>query len=447
MRLDAILFHKEGIKVTEEQVFKALKEHGYTKGIMRKNIQEAILTPHLGLIQFAQGTPPKDDTPATLELFFDSAEDGNFSNLMEQMTVDTRKIKNINITDRNQLLVVIGAIVPGINGYNIKGESIQKLDRSEEEPIKFGPGVYLADNGKELYAKEAGHIIWKTGERYIDVEALYIVEGDVDYNEGNVHGFVGKVLVKGDVKPKFSVHAEGDVEVLGSVENAIVESEKGDVIIRGSIVHQQEGHVQAKNTVFAGIATNAVIRADKIHIGKEALNCELEAEKDIIIDGTPGVVMGGSIRAKQLIKANIIGSESWVDTKVHVGDITELKKKSRKIQQSLLRNKNRLKEAHDIVELLEKRAETNPLSSEQEEQLKKAQEEVPFLEDEIEYEENLKETVEQEIEAQKDARLEVAKTVYPGTDIHIYDATLYPQSSESVVGFRAKNGLVMKYQL
>ena len=157
--------------------------------------------------------------------------------------------------------------------------------------------------------------------------------------------------------------------------------------------------------------------------------------------------MGGIIRAKKIFKANIIGSESWVPTKVYVGDIIEMKKKMRVIHQSMLKNKSLLKEAKQIASMLQKHQETSPLSESQTVQLDQALTEIPYYEEEIEYEQEQEDSIKEEIETRKDAKLEVMKTLFPGSDLHIFDGLLTPGDPEQHTGFQCKNGLIIKYQI
>lgn len=445
MNCKALFFHKEGAK--EEEVLEYLKEKGISKGILINNIKEVIKTHYKGFFDIARGKFPSDDQPAPIEVFFQEDEHKEFSHMMEALTVDTRSVKDINIADRNQLLISIGDVITGSDGYTVLGSILRKKEVLMTNTINCGSNVSLSDNKKEVYAKKAGHIMWKPDELYIDIEPIYIVDGNVDFNEGNIVGFVGKVVIKGDVKPKFSVVAEGDIEVHGSVEDAIVESTTGNVFIGGSIIHQNEGYIQAKGTIHGMIATNAKLRGETIILEKEVMNSNLEAKNQIIIIGAPGVLVGGIASAKNSIRANTIGSESWVPTKIHVGDVSERKKRLRSLNQQIGKHLSELKEAKQIVKLLQERQQDQSLTEAQSEQLETAQENVVQLEEDIEYEREEEEAIKEEIESQKDAKLEILKTLYPHVDLYIFEGYYLPPEAEHRTGFCCKEGLVVRFSL
>lgn len=433
----------------EEEVLNALKENLCIKGIMRKSIYKALKGEIQGRFLIARGKNPVDDSPGVIEKFFEEEEINAFKKMIEMLQVDTRNVKEINIADRNQLLLRIGNVIEGKDGYTVTGQRIPKKSIEESaSSLNLGNNVYFSDTKKEVYSKKAGHISWDPVKRLIDIEPIYIVEGNVDFSEGNIMGFVGKVLIKGDVKPKFTVLAEGDIEIQGSVEDAVVKSLKGNVLVAGAIINKNDGYVQAKKFVKCSIATNAVIRGESIEIDKEVMNSHLEAKDYIKVLGTPGVIMGGVIEAKKFLQANTIGSENWVLTKVYVGDVSVLKEKRQKVSQQLRRSNSRLAEIKEIIEILSaKKKKLGKLDESQSGFLQNSLNEQPELERSIVvYEEELKE-LDKEILERRDAKLEVLNTVYPQVDIRLYKAEFTPQTPEPRTGFYCMEDHITRYTI
>ena len=444
---EAILFPGTA-DLEEGAIFKALKKRSIIKGVLLSNIRQALKTRFIGYFEVARGKAPVDDSIGRIEKFFQEDEHKEFTKMMELLTIDTRNIKEINIADRNQLLLQVGDVLIGEDGYTVDGKILKKKELGlNETGVKLGNNVQISDDGRSVYAKESGHIVWKPDVRFIDVEPMYIVEGNVDFSEGNIVGFVGKVLIKGDVKPKFTVSAEGDVEIRGSVEDAVVESLRGNVFIAGSVVHKRQGSIKAKETVHCALATNATIRANRVVIEKECLNSQIEAEDGIEILGNPGAVIGGALIAKQSVRVNVLGSENGVKTLVHVGDVAELKKKLRTLMQKLNLLANQLKETQQILAILETKKQRTKLSAGQEEQLQKVLQEIPGLEDAIQFGQQEEGVIRGEIQKQKSARLEVIKTLYAQVDIHCFEAYYIPPTKEAYVGFKCQDGEIKRYQL
>lgn len=442
----ALIFHGEGI--TEDEVFAVLKKEKVIKGILRKNLQDALNSRCGAYFNIARGLEAVDDSTGQIDKFFQEDEHKEFAKMIELLTIDTRQVKDINIAERNQLLMRIGDIIEGRDGYTIDGTSLKKSDITDSVAgIKFGQNVQLSEDGKEVYAKQAGHIRWDPEEQLIDVEPLYVVDGSVDYNEGNIVDFVGKVLIKGDVLPKFRVSAEGDIEVQGSVEDAHIKSNNGNVLVAGSIINNSEGKVEATKTVHCSIASNAKIHAGKIIVEKEVMNSELEADKEVEVIGSPGVIIGGEVSAKELVRANTIGSENWVPTKIHVGDVGDLKTRLRVLRQKLASRAEKLNEAKEISAILQQRNKDARLSEGQQAQLDRADADIPSLEEALQYGFEEEGQLKEEIDKRKPARLEVLKELFPQVDVYIYEGHMVPQMQEKHTGFRCRDGVLKRYSL
>ncbi|MDF2577686.1 MAG: putative polymerase with domain, hydrolase domain and Zn ribbon [Chlamydiales bacterium] len=446
MTCRALIFHQGTI--TPESVYEVLKAKQCIKGVFRKAILNVLNKKLTGFFEIARGKSPIEPKPAELEFFFETDENKIFAEMSQALKTDTRSVKKINIAERNQLLIRIGKIIAGVDGYQVDGTILKTADTdSVKSSIQLGPNVTLSDDGKEIYAAQSGHIVWKKQEQSINIEAIYTVEGDVDFNEGNIVGFVGKVLIMGDVRPKFSVTAEGDIEIRGSVEDAVVESMNGNVFVGGSIVHTKEGYILSKHTVHGVIATNANIRAKDIILEKEVMNSKLEADESITVMGNPGAIIGGIVKAKSIIRSNIIGSESWADTKVHVGNVHEMRKRANIINNKVSEITKELEENRGIVKLLQKRQQVSTLSQSQQEQLQLLAEKATELEEDIEmYQEEIVQ-MQKQIEERKKAKLEILKKIYPKVDIHIYDAYYQTESEEPTTGFACRSGLINRYPL
>jgi uncharacterized protein (DUF342 family) len=446
MKADAIIF--PGTEVTSEEVYEVLRKNGIIKGIIAKNIQGAISKRVSQFFTIAIGKPPINDQPGIIETFFREDEHSEFDKLMEQLTIDTRTVKEINIAERNQLLLRLGDLIEGEDGYTIKGKVLQKaLIKDDNKKLVLGQNVYYSDNEKEVYAKSSGHIVWKPETGLIDVEPIYIVEGNVDFNEGNIIGFVGKVIIKGDVKEKFTVSAEGDIEIHGCVEDGTVKSLQGKVMVAGTIINQKGGVVEAKESIRCNIAQNANMKADKIYVEKECLNSRLQAESEIHITGAPGAVIGGEIRANNLVRANIIGSPSWVATKIYVGDVSEMKTHLKGSRQKKEKIKNKLQEAEQVVKILQGKKSDGTLTKGQEKQLGKTLQEIPALKDEFNYLEQEENELKTIIQSRKSARLEIVNIMHPQVDVSVFEGKMIPNTAEQFTGFLCKDGRLARYSL
>jgi uncharacterized protein len=428
--------------ISEQDIFDVLKENNITKGVLKHTIQKVLENKYSNIFPIAQGKPASDDHPGHLEIYFEKETHLKPSIKEDNSSINTRNIKSVNVVSRNDLLMEIGSPIKGYNGFLIDGTTLLKKENSSS--IQLGKNVYKTENGKEIYSAKAGHVIWRSEDQFLDVEDIYIIEGNVDFSEGNVSNFSGKVLITGDVRPKFSVVADGDIEIQGSVEDATIESKKGDVIIHGVVVNKIEGYVKAANSIYATIATNAILKAKNIYIEKESMNCNLEATNKIVIEGAPGVLVGGIAHAKNLIRSRVIGSSSWIQTKIHVGDISSLQKKQRVLTQYINDNESRLKQLKDSIKILE--LQQNSTQAEQKE-VEKLKIQMNTLKEELTNDCDEKNNIELEINQRKDARLEILDTLYPKVDLQIFKGYLLPNEKQTHTGFYWRNGIVTNFNI
>ena len=443
MLATAVIFF--GGEIKEDMVFSALNKKGIIQGVLAQTISTVLEKKYSGFFPIAKGKKAKANEPGELQIYFQEDEFSSTVQAIETASVDTRKVKDINMVERNELLIELGEPIEGHDGYLVDGTVLSRAEMTRE--IQLGKNVYYSDSGREIYSKQAGHILWRPDDFYIDVEDLYIVEGNVDFSQGNVTGFVGKVIVKGDVRPKFTVTAEGDIEIHGSVEDATIESTKGSVYVYGTVVNKTEGYVQAKLDIHVAIAINAVLKGRQIHIDKEAMNSTLQAQEEIRVEGKPGALVGGVARAKKFVRAQKIGSENWIKTEVFVGDATQLQRFLSNVNQRLSKQRADLEDLRNSLKMLKLREENGSLTESQQEQISSYENNIKELEEDIEIDIEEEKRVRTEIEERKTARLEVIDTLYPQVDIHIFKGYFLPNENQKHTGFQCKNGLVVPYTI
>ena len=96
---------------------------------------------------------------------------------------------------------------------------------------------------------------------------------------------------------------------------------------------------------------------------------------------------------------------------------------------------------------MQERQQTHGLSEAQQEQLSTTLERISGLEADLQYDREEEEELKKVIDSQKEARLEVVKTLYPQVDLFIFEGYYLPPNPESRTGFRCKEGLIIRYTL
>jgi hypothetical protein len=146
------------------------------------------------------------------------------------------------------------------------------------------------------------------------VVPVYEVAGDLNYGVGNID-FPGDVVVKGDVRPGFTINAGGAVAVRGLVEGATITAghdlavlgvvgERGSTFEVGGDLAAQ--YLHSTNARVAGTAT----------VAREIVNCQLIANR--IATSSTGRIVGGSVIAQTDIDAGALGGANGILTEVSV---------------------------------------------------------------------------------------------------------------------------------
>jgi uncharacterized protein (DUF342 family) len=98
----------------------------------------------------------------------------------------------------------------------------------KDMPMPLGKNVYA--DGNRIRAAIAGQL--QLVNNKLHVSPVIEIKGDVDLSTGNVE-FVGNVVVRGSVQSGFTVKADGNVEIFGSVSGGTVEG--ANIVIRMGI--------------------------------------------------------------------------------------------------------------------------------------------------------------------------------------------------------------------
>jgi uncharacterized protein (DUF342 family) len=261
----------------------------------------------------------------------------------------------------------------------------------------------------------------------------------VDNSTGNID-YEGNVVVHGNVKTGFSVHASGDIIVDGVVEGAELYAE-GQIIIKQGIHGMFKGLIYAGEHLMAKYIESATVTSGGYVEAEIILNSDVSAKEYISVHGKKGLINGGTVRAGSYIEADNIGSEMGTATSLEVG--IEPEKKERYIELS--------KELDGIS----KEMEDNKVIIDNYSAIMKKGEHLP--KDKIAYMQKLagsyKEQLTQcekiraemdvihaEMAASSKSYVMVNRTIYPGACIVISDMSHHVNDKHSYCRFRKADG-------
>lgn len=250
----------------------------------------------------AVGIPKVDGVDARCSLHFE-LEDKKPKE-REDGSVDFKNINNITMVDEGDVLITYIKETDGSDGKMVRGEAIP-AKKGKKITIHKGAGVHFEDETGIYSAEVGGHVTFNNNK--IAVNPVYLVEGNVDYSEGNVD-FHGTVRVGGDVLSGFEVRAK-NIVVNGVARDATLIATE-DVTVRTGIVSTGKGLTKAGNRVIANFIEGAEVHAGvMVDIKNYCYNSKIFCEGEVIALSGDGVINGGEIHAFSSIEAKQIGVE------------------------------------------------------------------------------------------------------------------------------------------
>ena len=436
-----------GINPDVENIKAFLKNNGVVHGINEELLYSLQDFPvYSKPVLVAEGTKPVNGNDAKIIYNFDT--DTSKIQLKEKNGRVDFKEQNLikNVVEGQALARKIPA-EQGQSGRTVTGRLLPAEDGNDVD-IGIGKNVKLSEDGTTAIAEINGQVIMLSGR--INVEPIYVVNGDVNLkNSGNVI-FLGTVLVKGSVTDGFKVKAAGNIEVMGNVGKAELDAE-GEIIIHQGVNGKSSGMIRAGKGVWSKFIENAIVDAGEVVVATDGIiNSRVDANKKIICQGKRATIVGGVLRAVEEIHAKSLGTVAGSETVLEVGydpkkkerlielerEITGLDKELDEINLNLATLQRHLKVKKELPE--DKKAYYEELL----EQQKKLTDEKTALEEESldikEYLEGLKIS----------GKISASSRVFPGVKISIKDAYLEIKSEYKAVTFINEDRLIKitKYQ-
>ncbi len=269
-----------------------------------------------------QGEAPVNGLDGSVEIFFEYKT--RSGRLKPDGTIDFRDINRFPQAQGGQVLLKEYVPTDGLPGTNVNGYHIRP-EPGKKFPLKPGEGIEIKekfDEEKDRHfleyrAKKPGIIVAdfegdvKSAELIREISVQNRLEvGDVDFTTGNIGDEGGEirckadVVINGDIRGRFAVAVDGQMEVKGAVEGEMVD-------VSGSLVASfVRSYVRAGGTIQA-----ASTRGARLHAGEAVLISRETAESEIHTksfearpQGVPVVLMGTTtIKAHRVLmdKVNI----------------------------------------------------------------------------------------------------------------------------------------------
>ena len=318
---------EKGQTVKREDIKAALSQNGVMYGV-KDDIIERIVTGKVSVsdVPVAEGKNAEHGIDGFVEYLF-SFNDEVAPKVMQDGRVDYYDMNIIHPVMKGDVLCRLHPPTPGKDGVNVLGYPLfAKAGKPAQMPR--GRNTQASDSGDELLAAIDGQI--KHSGKNIDIVMEFVVQKNVDFSTGNIH-FPGSVTIKGNVLSGFVIQSGGDVVVNGFVEKASITA-VGNIILHGGMTGQGTGVLRAGGNVYAKYVENSHITASGNITAECIMHSTVRAGGGIELIGQKGLLVGGSAKARDFVKAVTVGSQFATLTEIEVGSDPKLNDQIKEIK-------------------------------------------------------------------------------------------------------------------
>jgi len=389
----------------------------------------------------ATGTPAQPGVDGFVKVHFgESNDDEHKPTEREDGSVDYKEVTQLANVKAGQLIAERMPAQPGVPGKAVTGEDIAPRE-GKDVHFKIGKNVVVNAEKIGLYALIDG-LVTKTEQEKLNVFPVYEVNGDVDYNIGNID-FVGTVVIRGNILTGFRVKASGDIRVTGGIEGAEVESE-GSIEITGGVIGSNKGFVKAGcNIRCSFIQEGNVIAGEDIMVTQSIMHSNVRAGRSVKCAGAKGLIVGGVIQAGERVTARMIGNSMSTATVIEVGVRPELRQELNELRTTLRQLSENTDKTEKALTMLDQMASMGQLSPDKLAlRIKLTATKRQTLEDLQMSKERVLE-IEKTLEDATTARVDAVHTLWGGTKIVIGRYTRFIKDSSQRVSFRFSEGEIV----
>ncbi|MUV39935.1 hypothetical protein JNUCC1_03819 [Lentibacillus sp. JNUCC-1] len=320
--------------VTEESMKALLQDRKIVHGVDWKAINRLVHNPES--INFplviAQGNQPVNGIDGDISF------KANLTTDLQGEKNSFRDVMRIPSARKGEQLATLIDPQPGKDGIDVFGKIVSATP-GRPCTIKAGKNVVFRPADSSFYAASEGQI--SVSKRHINIHNVYDVAEDLSMKTGNIN-FVGTIIIHGTIPTGYTVQAEGDIKVFGTVEAAHLTA-GGSIYISEGLSGQSSGSITAGIDVHAGYINQGIIKAGQdIYVDKSIIHSTCEAKNNIYCH--KGSIIGGHISAGSTLEVKDLGNRMNSLTKVYLGpDQSELERITTLTEQQA-----------DLIETLEK---------------------------------------------------------------------------------------------
>ena len=403
-----ISFPPESRPLEMDEVLEKIKKNGIVFGLNHEYIKKAYECPGFS-ITCAKGQPPISGINAFIQYHIDIENKGRPNELADG-SVDYKNLNLFTMVEQGDLLAEKVPATLGTPGIDVLGNAIIAKP-GKDIPMPAGKNVQVVD-GMTLVASIAGQLLIANNK--IHVVPVIEIKEDVDVSTGNIE-FIGDVIVRGSVQPGFSIKADGNIEVYGTISGGTVEGK--NVIIKMGIQGMHRGYVKAKENVIAKFIENATVHAGvDIIVSDVVLNSRMSAGKKILVESRRGLIVGGTTMAGEEIRAKVVGTQMATVTALEVGVNPVLREEYQQLRSEMKKAEISIEKTQQALRIL-RSMDQSAMPPDKREMLLKLTKAQFQLAGQGETMSKRMVVIQGEFEEMREGRIKVADIIYPGVKI------------------------------
>jgi len=337
--------------INRDRLLELMVESGVLAGLKEEALEDMIVNQRFDEeVVIAEGQPPQHGEDGRIEYLFDPYPT-LAPNILPDGSVDYASLNILQKAVPGQILAKLLPPTQGTAGFDLSGSILPAIP-GKPKVLGKGQNTSFTDASESVIKSDVhGHV--RLGrDHLVEAATVYEVKGDVNYTIGNID-FEGDVIVRGDVLSGFIIHATGDIEVKGVVEDAEISAGR-NVIVRGGFIGSGKGHITAEGDILLRyIHHQQATAGSDLIISNEATDAHLTARKGIKLLGSPGVLVGGVASADNFIECRFLGNDQGTTTDAVVAFDDELALALAKIEEQIDLAENQIRKINDTLDRME----------------------------------------------------------------------------------------------
>ena len=434
--------NKGGREMDLQDVKELMENNGITFGFQEENVVKCLEEGTFNIpILAAEGRAPVNGQNAKVEYLVNVNKKVIPKYIGEDQSIDYKDLSIVENVEQGQKLARKIPATDGEVGRTVLGVKIEtKSGKDIDIKEILGNNVEMSDDGEYILASINGQVVLRG--KSLNVEPIFEVSGDVGPETGNI-SFIGSVVVKGSVSDNYSIKAEGNIDVHGTVGKCDLEA-KGDLMVKLGIQGNENSSVKAGGDVIAKFIQFSNVQAGNNVVVTEAiLNSNIDADNRIILIGKRASASGGRLRALREVNGKVLGSQAGAVTLIETGispakrrAIDDLDKEKEELDSSI-------EETERNIKSLEQAAKLKKLDDEKKDQLQSYKDQLSQANSRREEVVLEREALNQNIEVEKvESTVSAGKEMLPGVKLIIGSAEFTIRQSYKAITFFEEGGMI-----